>query len=737
MSSQVDHFNARSQVRRLTSSTIPLLESSSSSEILELSNNNHRDHVDDDNGMAAASYETWGDGNLLSETFMELYSVSNTTTDCAESTIRRRLPHLPEWLLTRAENLGYIHPTMMQRLALDVLLPRMEISTSISYNNNNDETMENGEVIEEVEQEVEAHDVILHAQTGSGKTLAYLLPTLCDIDPSRQVLQAVIIVPTRELGLQVVKIARRLAGGGAGSISGEMSAQIDDDDDEEEDYDVYDDDNEGEHIAPSSSLENDMTENASTTLTPTLTTAAEMAPTVRRKKIIIMPILQGSTNARVRGWAKSEPPHIMVGTPEELCALLSRFVRRDNDDFVKSVSTVVVDEVDACLSSWRGGGGGAGSGGSQGGALHEVLSKYLSPNCVDHRDGGDDIDDADFYNGRRRRRRSRRESTGTQSQQEQFQQHLRRRRTIFASATIPQHNHFAKSCVRNGWTLQEPTIVTVGAGPGGTVGVVPPTLEHVYVVCKDVNSKLGGLRRWMKKELLLEKEKKEGDIFSNQSNIAKRVLIFCNDSKPKQLEELARALSEDWNGVMWKEGSSSTNGSIDGMGMSENNYDSVISILRLSDTPGARAAAMAGFRGPYVNSVGIGRGKSVASVSEDESVGHDDDGQLVNGRRVGGVGGVDDGKLRILLSTDLAARGLDVPDVTHVVNFDLPDSGGRGGEWYDAYVHRGGRAGRLGRKGKVMTLITPEEEFVMGRLANRLSLDLKCVARQVDSRRKS
>ncbi len=697
-----------------------------------MSNNNHRDHVNDDNGVPAASYETWGDGNLLSETFMELYSVSNTTTDCAESTIRRRIPHLPEWLLTRAENLGYIHPTMMQRLALDVLLPRMEISTSISYNNNNDETMENGEEIEEVDQEVEAHDVILHAQTGSGKTLAYLLPTLCDIDPSRQVLQAVIIVPTRELGLQVVKIARRLAGGGGGGT--EMDVQIDD---ENEDDDVYDDgDDEGEQNA--SSLENDMTDTTPTTLTTTLTTAAEMAPTVRRKKIIIMPILQGSTNARVRGWARSEPPHVMVGTPEELCVLLSRFVRRDNDDFVKSVSTVVVDEVDACLSSGRGGGGGGGSVGSQGGALHEVLSKYLSPTCVEHRDGGDEIDDADFYNGRRRRRRSRRESTGSQSQQEQFQQQLLRRRTIFASATIPQHNHFAKSCVRNGWTLQEPTIVTVGAGPGGTVGMVPPTLEHVYVVCKDVNSKLGGLRRWMKKELLLGKEKKNDGILTKQSNIAKRVLIFCNDSKPRQLEELARALSEDWNGVLWKEGSSSTHGgkgSSDGMGMSENNFDSVISILRLSDTPGARAAAMAGFRGPFVNSVGMGRGESVGCVSEDEVVGHDDDGQLVNGRRVGGVGGLGDGKLRILLSTDLAARGLDVPDVTHVVNFDLPDSGGGGGEWYDAYVHRGGRAGRLGRKGKVMTLITPEEEFVMGRLANRLSLDLKCIARQVDSRR--
>lgn len=590
----------------------------------------------------------------------------------------------------------------MQRLALDVLLPRMEISNSVSIDNNNtneedDVQDERDEVDDEKEHDIdnisefdEQQDVILRAQTGSGKTLAYLLPTICDVDPSRQTMQAVIIVPTRELGLQVVKIARRLAGGGGGgSGSGGVGtdAHVDEaEDGEDEDEDAFDEEEDYEQ------------NNAATSDNIDATTETTTTSKIRRKKIIIMPILQGSTNARVRGWAKSEPPHIVVGTPEELYGLLSRFVKRDNDDFVKSVSTVVVDEVDACLSSWRGGGGGGG-GQQPGGALHEVLSKYLNPRSVDHyRDGSDDdIDNADFNNGRRRSR-YRREAT-TQSQQ---LQQRRRRRTIFASATIPQHNHFVKSCVRNGWTLQEPTILTVGAGPGGTVGAVPPTLEHTYVVCKDVNSKMGGLRRWMKKELLRGNEK-ESSIIRNKS---KKVLIFCNDSKPRQLEELAQALSEDWNGVMWNEGSSSSNVG----GKNDDNYDAVISVLRLSDTPGARAAAMAGFRGPFVNTIGMGRG--LPGVGMEEAV---------------VVGG--DGKLRILLSTDLVARGLDVPDVTHVVNFDLP--GGGGGDWYDAYVHRGGRAGRLGRKGKVMTLITPEEEFVMGRLANRLSLDLKCVARQV------
>ncbi len=671
--------------------------------------------------VAAPSYETWGDGHLLPETFQELYSapslVSNFNTNDTQQQHHHHhyqrkkkivRPHVPEWLLTRATNLGYIHPTMMQRLALDVLLPRIEICSSSSCSTR--EVQETEEIDGEVHivdneggeaeiapDERDYIDVILHAHTGSGKTLAYLLPTLCNIDPSRQVLQAVIIVPTRELGLQVVKIARRLAGGGSGDIMDPLAEEKEED--EEEDEEDVDGDDVGDMAA-----------------TPIVAAASTAA---RRKKIIIMPILQGSTNARVRGWAKSEPPHIMVGTPEELCRLLSRFVRRENDDFVKSVSTVVVDEADACLSSGRGGvGGGSGRGGQQGGALHEVLSKYLSPTCVDHhRDGGDDIDDVNFIDGRRRRFRSRREPTTAQSQPRR----RRRRTTIFASATIPQHNHFAKSCVRNGWTLSEPTIVTVGAGPGGTAGMVPPTLEHMYVVCKDANSKMGGLRRWMKKELLCTE--KTSMIRSKSSNNSKKVLIFCNDSKPRQLEELAQALSVDWNGVMWKEGSTSTDGDKSDDLAESGNYDAVISILRRSDTPGARAAAMAGFRGPFGNAVGMGRGEPLGDTGDELVADDGDDDDCLRW-------GEGDGKLRILLSTDLAARGLDVPGVTHVVNFDLPGGGG-GSDWYDAYVHRGGRAGRLGTRGKVVTLITPEEEFVMGRLANRLSLDMKCVARQV------
>lgn len=56
------------------------------------------------------------------------------------------------------------------------------------------------------------------------------------------------------------------------------------------------------------------------------------------------------------------------------------------------------------------------------------------------------------------------------------------------------------------------------------------------------------------------------------------------------------------------------------------------------------------------------------------------------------------GELPILVATDIAARGLDIPDVTHVVNFELPDS-------FDDYIHRIGRTGRAGKTGSAITLL--------------------------------
>lgn len=75
------------------------------------------------------------------------------------------------------------------------------------------------------------------------------------------------------------------------------------------------------------------------------------------------------------------------------------------------------------------------------------------------------------------------------------------------------------------------------------------------------------------------------------------------------------------------------------------------------------------------------------------------------------------GQVRCLVTTDLLARGMDVEDVAHIVNFDLPlDTEG--------YIHRVGRTGRAGKSGLAVSLLEPKEKFMAGKLAKQLGIEM-------------
>jgi len=79
------------------------------------------------------------------------------------------------------------------------------------------------------------------------------------------------------------------------------------------------------------------------------------------------------------------------------------------------------------------------------------------------------------------------------------------------------------------------------------------------------------------------------------------------------------------------------------------------------------------------------------------------------GQRQNALSGFKSGHFNIMVATDIAARGLDIESISHVINFDMPDTA-------DAYIHRIGRTGRAQRTGDAFTLVTPEDEDMIRKL---------------------
>jgi ATP-dependent RNA helicase DeaD len=82
-------------------------------------------------------------------------------------------------------------------------------------------------------------------------------------------------------------------------------------------------------------------------------------------------------------------------------------------------------------------------------------------------------------------------------------------------------------------------------------------------------------------------------------------------------------------------------------------------------------------------------------------------GDMSQGQRDGVMLAFKGRRLPLLVATDVAARGLDIEHVTHVINYDLPNSP-------EVYVHRIGRTGRVGRTGRAITFVTPKERSEIG-----------------------
>lgn len=93
-------------------------------------------------------------------------------------------------------------------------------------------------------------------------------------------------------------------------------------------------------------------------------------------------------------------------------------------------------------------------------------------------------------------------------------------------------------------------------------------------------------------------------------------------------------------------------------------------------------------------------------------------GNLSQNRRQAALDGFRDGSFQILVATDIAARGIDVSSISHVINYDMPDTA-------DAYTHRIGRTGRAAKTGDALTLVTSDDAAMVRAIEHVLGAKLE------------
>ena len=125
----------------------------------------------------------------------------------------------------------------------------------------------------------------------------------------------------------------------------------------------------------------------------------------------------------------------------------------------------------------------------------------------------------------------------------------------------------------------------------------------------------------------------------------------------------------------------------------------LLELLKRTDTTSVLIFTRTRYRAQKVERQIKQAGHKVTSLHSDRT----------QGQRQSALKGFKDGTHDIMVATDIAARGLDVENISHVINFDMPDTA-------DAYIHRIGRTGRAQKTGDAFTLVTPEDDDIIKKL---------------------
>jgi ATP-dependent RNA helicase RhlE len=134
----------------------------------------------------------------------------------------------------------------------------------------------------------------------------------------------------------------------------------------------------------------------------------------------------------------------------------------------------------------------------------------------------------------------------------------------------------------------------------------------------------------------------------------------------------------------------------------------LLELLKRTDTNSVLVFTRTKYRAQKVTQQIQRAGHKVTSLHSDRS----------QGQRQAALKGFKEGTHHIMVATDIAARGLDVESISHVINYDMPDTA-------DAYIHRIGRTGRAQKTGDAFTLVTPEDNDMIRTLERIMGQPLK------------
>ncbi|MED3561356.1 DEAD/DEAH box helicase [Bacillus xiapuensis] len=190
-----------------------------------------------------------------------------------------------------------------------------------------------------------------------------------------------------------------------------------------------------------------------------------------------------------------------------------------------------------------------------------------------------------------------------------------------------------------------------------------------------------------------------------KSTMADRQVVLFSATMKVETEKHAAGLTKDPEVLRVGKGEAASSGEVEHIYFLAEQRDKIKLLEKIARLEGIKALA-------FINDIGEIQVFKEKLHFKELSVGilHSDMKKL---ERQATLKAFRDGKMTMLIATDVAARGLDIQGVTHVVHIDFPRD-------IDQYVHRSGRTGRMGASGTVISLVTEREERELKRFCREL-----------------